>query len=310
MRRVYSIILASFLPLFIWGQDASSLAENAMDLGRSGNYNEALVKIELAIKLDSTNVDFLNTKALYLFQVGNLVLAKEVYGTAISIDSNAISFEGRGLVNYELELFESAINDHTYAVSLAEDNDVKCTALMNRASALMGVRRNSEAYEDLMLAFSIDSMKLEVLTNLGVVCDELGQSEEALNYLLQVVDLDPEYFPAFINIGFIYQKLDEHIKAIYWFNSALDYVENEPLIYSNRSYSKLKSGNIDGALNDIEKSISIYPGNSYAYRNKALILLEMGKGVEACENLNVALEKGFTQSYGSEVEELIAENCF
>lgn len=309
MKRIAQYLLFLLSTSFIsYGQGDENYYQ-ALELGKEGYYAEALEELEKALALDSDNIDFLNTQGLYLSLLQEYELSIESYEKAIATDSNAISFEGIGISNYKLGNYKDAISNHSFAISLAKDNDVLTTGLVNRSSALMALRRNQEAYDDLMEAYSIDSMKLAVLTNLGTVCDDLGRSEEALNYLFKAVDIERDHYPAFINIGFIYQQMDEHMKAIYWFNSALDYVEDEPLIYSNRSYSKLKSGDLVGALEDINKSIEIYPANSYAYRNKALILLEQGKNSEACENLQMALDKGFTQSYGDEVQKLKSKNC-
>jgi len=63
------------------------------------------------------------------------------------------------------------------------------------------------------------------------------------------------------------------------------------------------------ALQDVNKSIGLYPGNSYAYRNRALIYLALNKTGEACADLDAALSLGFAQRYGPEVAELKNKNC-
>ena len=59
----------------------------------------------------------------------------------------------------------------------------------------------------------------------------------------------------------------------------------------------------------MEKSIKLYPSNSYAYRNLGLIYLEMGENEKACEAFEKALLLRFTESYGPEVMELKKKNC-
>jgi tetratricopeptide (TPR) repeat protein len=84
---------------------------------------------------------------------------------------------------------------------------------------------------------------------------------------------------------------------------------NEPLGYSNRSYSRLKLGDTKGAMKDINKSIELYPSNSYAYRNRALIYIEQEKFDKACEDLQTAIDKGYTLSYGEDVINLQKKHC-
>jgi tetratricopeptide (TPR) repeat protein len=123
------------------------------------------------------------------------------------------------------------------------------------------------------------------------------------------VEVDSTFYPAYGNIGFKYQEMGQYDKAIEYFNKVLEMSPDEPLGYSNRSYCRLKTGDIKGAKSDIEKSLKLYPGNSYAYRIRALIYLEEGKTDKACEDFRTALNKGFTEMYGDEVLQLLKKHC-
>ena len=62
-------------------------------------------------------------------------------------------------------------------------------------------------------------------------------------------------------------------------------------------------------MEDINKSIELYPTNSYAYKVRALIHIANKKDEKACEDLDIAIELGYTQQYGEEVQQLINANC-
>jgi tetratricopeptide (TPR) repeat protein len=79
--------------------------------------------------------------------------------------------------------------------------------------------------------------------------------------------------------------------------------------YSNRSFCKLKLGDLEGAMDDANKAIKFNPGNSWAFKNRGLIYIEMGKGQEACEDFNRAVNLGYTTMYDKEVSELIKKYC-
>jgi tetratricopeptide (TPR) repeat protein len=70
-----------------------------------------------------------------------------------------------------------------------------------------------------------------------------------------------------------------------------------------------KLGRTKEALTDVNKSLKLDEANSYAYKNRALIYLEMKDTGKACEDLNKALELGFTEQYGNEVKELKIKHC-
>lgn len=103
--------------------------------------------------------------------------------------------------------------------------------------------------------------------------------------------------------------MGQHEKAIEYFDKVLEFDPEEPLGFSNRSFNKFKLGDLQGAMLDIEKSIKIYPANPYVYRIRALIYIEEGKIELACKDLQEALDKGFTISYGEEVIDLQKKHC-
>lgn len=292
-----------------FGQTANDFNVKAIEKSEEGNFKAALKEINNAIMLDSLNIDFLNSKGYYLYELEKYQESYDVYSQAIAIEANYHSYQGRGFLLETIGEFNLAIEDYSMAISKAENDTVKCTELSNRAVVKMKLRDFQSAYEDLMIAYSLDSSRLAVLTNLGAVCDEIGKGEETLKYLLKAIEVAPEFYPAYGNIGFKYQEMGQYSKAIEYFNKVLEFNPNDPLGYSNRSYNLYKLGDLKGAHKDIDKSIKLYPGNSYAYRIKALIYLEEGKLEKACENIQIALNKGFTSLYGDEVINLQNENC-
>jgi Tfp pilus assembly protein PilF len=71
----------------------------------------------------------------------------------------------------------------------------------------------------------------------------------------------------------------------------------------------MKLNDLKGAKQDVSKSISLDPTNSYAYRTMALILIEEKKIKQACENLQKAIELGYADEYDDEVTKLIELHC-
>ncbi len=111
------------------------------------------------------------------------------------------------------------------------------------------------------------------------------------------------------NLGFTLSKVDRHQEAIYYFDRALKLFPNAAYPLSNKSYSLMKIGKLQEALTCIKQSIQSDPDNSYAYKNLGEILLALDLKSEACEAFRTALNKGFTDMYGNEVNELIAKHC-
>ena len=71
----------------------------------------------------------------------------------------------------------------------------------------------------------------------------------------------------------------------------------------------MKLGKLQEALTHIRLSIQADPENSYAYKNLGEILLALELKSDACEAFRMAINKGFTDMYGNEVNELMAKHC-
>lgn len=68
-------------------------------------------------------------------------------------------------------------------------------------------------------------------------------------------------------------------------------------------------GDTKGALADVNKSLKLYPDNSYAFRNRALIYIAQDKLDKACEDITTALDLQYTKNYGNDVLELQKKHC-
>lgn len=258
-----------------------------------------------------------NNSATEYADKANNALDKQQFDKALSILSEGIEempdsislYDMRGIIYEALRLYDDAIDDFTTAIGKTEDAEAKSHLLSNRGGTKSRIRDFQGAYTDLTKAHELDSTNVAALNNLAAVCDELGMREEAIEYLLKVTVLEPDFVPTYVNLGFIYQNMGNHEKAIPYFNKALELSPDEPLAYSNRSFSRLKTNDLKGAMKDINKSIKLYPVNSYAYKIRGLIYLEKGETDKACADLKEAIQLGYTSEYGDEVQKLREVHC-
>lgn len=309
MKKIFFTIC-----LFVTNISFSQTTDELYDLSRSQlakkDLKGALKSIEKAISIDQKNIDFYLLKAEIFGNAGMYKEGYDCYSVALTIEpKNSIIYSSRGSYLSAFQKFDSAIEDYTKAIELAENDTLKYSYYSNRGASKSQKRDFIGAYEDLMVTYNHDSTDLVALVNLGTVCDDAGKGDETLKYLLKAVEVDPTFAGSYANIGYKYQNMGEHEKAIEYYNKVLELDPNEPLGYSNRSYNRLKTGDLKGALNDIDKSIKIYPANSYAYKVRALIYIEKKKYEDACTDLNTASELGYTTMYGNEVVELQKKYC-
>jgi len=308
--RILLLILLLVWGAHTQGQKSNDFYKKAKELHDKGQSKEALIQIDNALNLDSLNIDFLDLKGGILLSLKEYQGSYDSYSKAIQIEpTNFYIYDHRGLMLQTIQQFDSAISDHSRALKFALNDTLRNTSLVNRAAAKIGIRDFTGAYADLILVYKKDSSDIGMLTNLAAICDEIGKGEETLKYLLRVIKLQPDFFPAYGNIGFKYQEIGNFKEAIKYYNKVLELKPNEPLGYSNRGYNKFKLGDYKGAHEDIEKSLELYPDNSYAYRIRALIYINENNKEKACLDLQKSIELGFTKMYGDEVINLQKKNC-
>jgi Flp pilus assembly protein TadD len=308
--RIIFCLLLIVINISSKAQSAEEFFQQADKAFETRNFELALKKIDLSIDKDSKNLDAYIFKSKILENLKRYEDSDLNYKEALQVfPNNSRIYFNKGMLFYIQKKYDPAIEEMTRAMEYAGDDAAKYNALSNIAMFKHAKRDFEGAFADLKEVYKFDSTDTKVLMNLGVVCGDLGKSEEAISYLERALKYQPTNADLLSNIGFQYQDIGNHEKAIEFFNRGLIQDPEDALCYSNRSYSYLQLGKTDKALDDINKSLKYYPSNSYAYRNRALIYIAMGKTSKACADLEQALKYNFTLNYGNEVLELQKKHC-
>lgn len=167
----------------------------------------------------------------------------------------------------------------------------------------------------LILLFAVTSCRNKTpqeYYNKGIEEANQENYDEALEDFNKAIELKPEYTQAYINRAYYAKEnlgdykgaIEDYIIAI---NMSTD--DNDAHAYSNMAFAKMKIKDYKGALDNIKFSLTLDSINPYAYRNKALIFLALNNKHVACVDLQKAIELGYTEKYGNDVQKLIDENC-
>lgn len=299
-----SILL--FAILLIWK------VSYAQELNRqTQTLQENLIVINRLLEVDSLNASLFFERGILNYELENFGDALDDYNTSIKINpKNPAYYFHRGILYYTFQKADMAIMDADMALKHTEtDDSLKYKILTNRGNAKAMKRDFSGAYQDYLTVLNYDSNDIAVLTNLGAVLDDLGETEEAIEYLKRVIELEPYFTGGYTNLAFRYMSLGNYPKALELNNKVLELQPNQPLGLNNRGYVKYKLGDLKGAQIDVNKSIELYPENSYAYKNRALIFIEMKEYKKACNDLDQAIKLNFTKMYGDEVIHLESKYC-
>jgi tetratricopeptide (TPR) repeat protein len=207
--------------------------------------------------------------------------------------------------------------DSLYYLSIECLNNVfdinrEVVTLNIRAVMKMELEEYKWAIEDYSLIIKYDSTNHTTYYNRAMAYSMIGMNQEALYDYSKSIKLNPKYASAVLNRGFLYMDMEDYSKAIIDFENSIELNQIEfekAYALNNIGYCLYKLGKLDDSQNYIENSINLYPINSFAYRNLALVHIALKNKELACENILKSIELGFVSSYGTEILELQKINC-
>ena len=150
---------------------------------------------------------------------------------------------------------------------------------------------------------------LQVLANLAQAYAQSGQKEKGVQLMELVLYKNPHYEMGYSNLGMAYTEMNKLQEAKEAFEKGIEQTPNDAVLLNNYGYLLGRLKEFPRALLFINKSISIYPANSFAYRNRGLVYLDMKLLREACTDFNASKELGFKIYYGDEIDSLIQTHC-
>ena len=107
------------------------------------------------------------------------------------------------------------------------------------------------------------------------------------------------------NIGFCYSMLGDVAKAKINLQFAIELNSSLSYAYNNLGFVYYLEKNYQRALNLINESLGIDSSNSFALKNRALVLFELNQIDQAIEDLLLAKDLGYAETYDNEVDLLL-----
>lgn len=275
----------------------------------AGNAENATWHLEQAIKLDPDNHDYTFSQAQFYWEIGESATAFRLFDAILETHPTYEVLNYLGYIYISQRELKKAEELYLRAMDYTENDEQKSDAHTSLGNVERLRYNYPKAYEYYKTALSFNPKNIGALNNIVSVCDEVNKAEEKVVYFQRIIDADSSFYLVHVNIGFHYLGEEKYQEALEEFEAVLKIDSTEALTLNNKSYALLKLKRLDEALIFVNKSLSYLPKNSYAFRNRALIKLEMGQKSSACEDLVMAKELKFTEEYGSEVVDLIEKHC-
>ncbi|GAB5539559.1 MAG: hypothetical protein Salg2KO_16620 [Salibacteraceae bacterium] len=236
---------------------------------QSRESRDALLK---AYKIDPTNTDV-------LVKLGELYMLVDDFKTSFRYLNEALKIDIHLAEAYRLKGFNyKYAGDTAKAVSsfqTAVEQDPSDYDSYLQLGLLFSIPLEPIALEYYDNALRIRPTSLEALYAKALHLQRAGQPRKALALYSKISDLNPNYFNAYYNRGYIYlEMLSVYDSTEVAFNQAIEFgPDNYFQAIYNRGLSRERAGNIEGAIKDYRAVLKISP----QYDPAALGLSRLGK---------------------------------
>jgi tetratricopeptide (TPR) repeat protein len=226
-------------------------------------------------ELESADDALLNSRYQTAIHFANLVLEKDSLNAAEA-------YLIRGKAYSQLNESESAFKDFNTLLNIHPGFD----PYYNRGLEYLKNKSYSTALEDFSKAIDYDKYNSEAYFTRAYTKYLLDDSEGAIKDYEKVIELDSTSFKAYVNIGNILGSLGYGELAIERFNKAISLQPDNPDGYFNRGNQKLIMDDLEGGIDDLERSLEIDWENVNALMLLAELKLKAGDNIGLFEILN------------------------
>ncbi len=309
MRRVLGILVALILAIATLAQDCESLYSQSLKLYDKKDYLASLTMLDsLSIMCAPTTTYYIHrAKCCQALKSDKAML--DALNAAILLDDKCIAaWAMKAQLEFDKGMYQLAIASYEKLLLLIPVMDSTVKMYQTNLSALYVLtNQNDKAFEFLWDLCHQNQTDIQLLTNLSasaIYTQRFDEAEWALNNILSI---DKKNIMGLTNLGLCKSEKQDYKGAIQCYNKSL-HINLEAYTLNNRGYAYYMLGKYEKALRDINHSLQLDASNSFAYKNRALVYFKL-HNPDACNDLQTALDKGFTEMYGDEVLKLQQEYC-
>jgi tetratricopeptide (TPR) repeat protein len=293
---------------FIKAQEAN---KNGMFYVAGNDYENAINEFSKAIRLDSNNADFYQSRGMAFVQNGQMELGIEDFTESIRLKPTASSNFFRGGAYLQLGKYDLAISDTTESIRLDPNYYL---AYMNRGIIYRELKENDKAKLDFEKVLTLNP-------EAGIAAVVNKMLGEILNIENQEKN---EIIKGYFSRGQSYHDDGNYDLAIEEFTKAIKFEPNNPGLYGCRGYAykdrglaKKNQNDYDLAIADFTKSLELYPtafahcarGILYGFKNdRRSALTEYNIAIQIDPNYSEAyLHRGVWYGGNNDLEKAIAD---
>lgn len=234
--------------------EPSLYAQRAAVFYENEGYDNAIMDLQKALYIDSTNVDYHH-------------LLADVY----------------------MDYFRSrlALQTMERAASLYPE---RIPTLLKLCEFQMILTKNTESLKTIDKILKIDPQNAEAYFMMGMNFKDLKDTSRAINAFQESVEFDSDLLDAWINLGQLFAGLDNPIAVRYFDNAIRVDSTDIQSLHAKAYYLANSQDDLEGAIELYQKINRLDPQYEEAYYNAGLLLLELENIEAALEQFDLALK--------------------
>ena len=288
----YLAIILSFAIVF--SQDSEVLLLKGNSQLSLGHIEDAEIIFNSILKIDPTFAPALQALSKLNLHKGDLKKANEYSNQAVTADEDFRDWSVKifairehilnGNRNIQQGLFEEAIKEydkisqtHPYfpdaeyykGLTRFRQKDIEAAG-RHFSNALKIYPKHEKARKGL------DNTRSQLL-NLGNKSYRSGNLEQAINYCEKSIELDPNWYVPYYQMGVIYRKLDQYEKSIEYLNRVLEIKPDHDKTWFTLGTHYESIDNLHNAITHYNKALELNPNYYKASSNLAKCYADIGQ---------------------------------
>jgi tetratricopeptide (TPR) repeat protein len=269
---------------------------NTKDITTNTPANQITVLTE-KISKDANNATLYNSRA-------KLYLAENKVNDALGDISKALQIDEKNVdyfitlsdIYLAMNLINKSQDALTKALSLSPQN---VETYLKLAELNLFLKKYDETHKNADKAIAIQALTPKAFFIKGFAYKETGDSSKAVTSFLKTIEIEPEYYDAYMQLGLMFSNRKNKL-AVDYFNSALNLKPKSIEAYYALGMFQQENGNPDAAIKAYKNIIAIDPKYKQAYFNIGFVYLEYKRVYnEAVKSFTdaITVDKKYAEAY-------------
>lgn len=248
---------------------------------------DSLTTINELIRKDPNNLDLYHRRAVYYMEKQDFSSALLDINRVLQLDSSNTKYLMTGAdIHFFINKIQRADQLLKRAVELEPDN-IDC--LLRLAQLHHYLKRYEEEVVLLNKVLDLDKRNAQAYFMKGMVSKELGDTAQAMQSMQLAVQMDPDYYSAYIQMGVIAAAQKNPLAVEYYRNALAIQPMSEEALYNLGMYYH-KTGQYQMALNTYRAILQLDPMDFDAHFNIGAIYTDnLDSAAKGMENFELAI---------------------